>query len=353
VNFLSKIEVGLTMGLSKHGYDFLGVVDLKETHDDELEIIEGEARGYCQECGNTIRYEMRVKDEKTKNIYVLGRICMFKLYIFHFWKDQIEEKDLENADLLRAGRWLWVLHRDYRDREYELPMPGDYENYKDLANAVRSIVFKFRKEEREDLKKERKKKQKLETISEVLNYLGVDGSLCSDIEVEFLLKVHKYMVYGWNLSEKQTNWYKNIKNRKRGETSEIIDNEKAKKEILELINNMHIWDSLSKWEKEFVESLSNKINSGRCITKKQYDKLSDVKKKIKKYSENYEYSGKKLNPWIVKQKFGEYLDAAISSVKEVREKAIFCDVVIIDGSIRIVHEDVWIPKSQIREEVIL
>ena len=144
------IHVELSVRLVKHGYKFLGVNDL------------GEVAGRCDECGHPLRYEYKVKDLTDGRKYVLGSECIYKVVALQHWEKQISKEDLRKKQLLRAGKWRWIITRDrlmpYVDK---IPEPKDYpKDYVRFADNMRSCVVRARKKLRIEQKKREAEKQK-------------------------------------------------------------------------------------------------------------------------------------------------------------------------------------------------
>ena len=295
-NFDNKhpIFVDLTMTLAKHGFNFLGTNDL------------GELDGICQECGHPIRYEQVFEDVQTNEEFTLGSECMFKIYVFYHWHDQIEEKDIENADLQRAGKWLWIAHRDdYIERiDGDLPEPKNYDkDFKKLANDMKKVVMKVRKEIKKELEEEEMKKKQMDldmrqrmAWRDFIAGLKIDIHRLNQWEMDFLASIHKYQRKGYTLTEKQVAVLEKIKNEK------------------SLTNENTIPDKFKEKHKLFI--------------------------------------GKKTKTWIINKLAGVWVSGEIVSVEKETLKALLCDIKIQNGTEKTL-EQVWIPKSALQEEILL
>lgn len=339
-----EIHVDLCMTLAKHGAEFQTTNDL------------GEMAGFCNECGHPIRYEQIFLDIETDEEYVLGSDCMFKIYVFKYWKEQIEEKDIENKDLQRAGKWLWIINRDhYTDRiEGRLPQPNDCENYKELADKLKNLVFKIRREiktENEAKKMSQMEKKSEERAKNWFEDNNFDLDQCNEFEKDFLASMYKCYINGWTLSEKQQITFDKIKIKFSGETQ--VQEQTATKTDLDLmissINDR--FDELNSWEKEFMNSITEKQSYSGSLnhntTYKQREVIERISGDLSKKVKQNEYVGRQTKTWIISQLTGDWNVGTILSVVRTSEKAILCDVEA-NGQTLV---EVWIPKSQLSEEV--
>ena len=342
-----KIYVELSLTLVKHGFSYIGEVEL-----DDLD-------GKCRECGHQIKYEHWIKDEETDKEYSYGSVCIHKLYVLKYWGEKIKIEDLEDSQLLRAGKWQWVMDRDnYKKwlKDKKIPNPDDYKNYKDLADSLKRLVFlarrRIKKEEERKAKEEERKRKKEKIKNEWEEFIGkhsIDLSLVSQKEKEFLTTVQKYERRGWELSKKQEKWFESIKNREEKKEYNKIDEEEIEeieKKAEKCIKN---WDKLTNWEQDFVESISEQVQKGRVLSQKQKNTLTKIMNN--RFGSESDFNGKKINPWIINEKFGVWESGAVVSVVRETNKAILAKIRI--GNMQNTRDEVWIPKSQIIDEVIL
>jgi len=352
-NTKHEIHIKLCLTLAKHGFKFLGTWDL------------GEVEGFCQECGHPIRYEQNFRDVQTGDEYTIGSKCMFKIYILSHWEKQIKEKDLENKHLQRAGKWLWIIHRDgYLERiSEEIPQPKDYnEDFKQLADDLKSLVFKVRV----GIKKEKEEKRRQNKLDNYINYhaqsvqnwfvsQGIDINKCDDWEKDFLNSIYyKLYVKNWSLSEKQNSILNRIK-KKKSIKQDIVTNQNLGSvaivnEVSKYIND----PQLSDWENEFMESTQQLVDAGHVLSQKQIEVLDKIDKKYSNDKETEDYSdfiGMNVTCWLINKLTGNWTEGVVKSVKNETKSAILCDVSVED-SLEKILEDVWIPKSQLIEDIV-
>lgn len=291
-----KIHIKLCLTLAKHGFSFLGT--------NKLDKISG----ICQECGHHIKYEQVFKDTKYGKEYTIGSECMFKIYIFYHWKDQIDESDIENKHLQRAGKWLWIIHRDNLERIVnDLPQPKDYNrDFKRLLDDLKNLVLKIRgiikkeieeekRKKKKQLRKENRYKEKRVMVKKVREWVvlqGVDIDKCNDWELKFLATMYKAHMKRWSLSKKQ-------------------------------------------------EMIFNKIK-GKGSLNTKYSVVNNGNK----------YIGKIIPTWLVKEKTGIEGIGTISYFYRETDLAILCDL-MVENSSNEIFKEVWIPKSQILGEISL
>lgn len=111
------------------------------------------------------------------------------------------------------------------------------------------------------------------------------------------------------------------------------------------------WDSLSDWEKKFMESITKQYQQKGRLSQKQEAVLERIANKKSDFGQNYDdFVGRGVKSWILKQKIGRWVKGAtIATVKRISEsgKAIACDIHI--PGLRNLLVDVWIPISQLTE----
>ena len=357
-NVNREIHIKLCLMLAKHGFKFLGTNDLESVS------------GFCQECGHPIRYEQFFKDTKLGNEFTIGSNCMLKIYILSYWRDQIKEKDLENKDLQRAGKWLWIIHRDgYLNRiEGDLPQPRDYNNdFKKLANDLKNFVIKIRTEiKKETVEKKRiaeeKKRQKerdeyvskqAQDVQKWFDSQGININECSDWEKGFLDTMYNAYKKGWILSEKQKNIFNRIKNEKSNQLDVETNQNLGSVAIVKDVSNEVDYSQLNDWEKEFMESVGQLVDSGHVLSEKQMEILDKIDEKLsngKQIEEYNKFIGKKINSWLINRLSGNMVEGIVKSVKKETDSAILCDVLVETSLEKILIEDTWIPKSQLIDD---
>ena len=345
-NTKHEIHIKLCLTLAKHGFKFLGTEDLL--------LVEG----FCQECGHPIRYEQHFEDTQTHDEYIIGSDCMFKIYILSHWKDQIKEKDLENKHLQRAGKWLWIIHRDnYLERiSEEIPQPKDYnKNFKQLADDLKVLVLKVRAEIKREVEKEKIMQRELNKNKNEQRWLdshSIDINICNDWERNFLDTMYKAYNNGWILSEKQKNTFDKIKNKKNNKQDVETNQNLGSIAIIDDISKNGKYDQLNEWEKEFMESIDRQVDSGVVLSEKQLSIMQKIDDKLsngEKTEDFKDFIGKKVKPWFINKKTGNWTEGIVKSVKKETNSAILCNVLVEDGLEKIL-EEVWIPKSQLIDD---
>ena len=285
---------------------------------------------------------------------------MFKIYILSHWRSQIDESDLENKHLQRAGKWLWIINRDgYLGRVGgELPQPKNYhKDFKRLADDLKVLVLKIRTEIKREIEKERIRQKELDKNRNEQNWLdsqGIDINKCNDWERNFLDTMYKAYNNGWVLSEKQENRFNKIKN------------EKSNKQDVEANQNLSsvaivndVWKNtdnsqLNDWEKDFMESITQQVDSGRILSQKQSEILAKIDEKLSSSKEVKDYSnfvGKSVNAWLINELTGNWVSGVVKFVQSETKLAILCDVVV-EGDLEKL-EEIWVPKSQLTDDIIL
>lgn len=362
------IHVELSVRLVKHGYKFLGITDL------------GEVSGNCNECGHSIRYEYRVEDLTDRKKYILGSECIYKVVALQHWEKQISKEDLQKKQLLRAGKWRWIITRDNLIPYIigKIPEPKNYsKDYVNFANAMRSVVLKARKKlkvEQEKVKAEKQKeylrkkkigelKTEKEDFGKFLVKHEIDKDAIELREGEFLVSIWRRTKYTRGqmiLTEKQAKWFNDIKKKKNIERPKRPKSTKTIKDRTGFVKMpTKSFDILSDWEKKFVVSVKKRIEDGESLTEKQIEKANVILEKMKKgvpskpgisvsSTKGYvvkNYVGKRTTPWITEQKTGIRRYGTIVFVHRETEKAILCDFTVAGSS----YIKKWIPKSQIKD----
>ena len=387
-----KIHVKLCLTLVKHGYKFVQTNDL------------GIPEGFCQECGHLIRYEQIYHDLKTNEVFSIGSNCMFKIYVLDHWRNQINEKDLENKDLQRAGKWLWIIHRDdYLSRiEEDLPQPKDYDNdFKKLADDLKVLVLRIRAKIKKEIAEENRIAEEEKRQKEREVYInrqeqdtqawfvseGIDISQCNDWERNFLDTMQEAYKKDWRLSDKQVDIFNKIKINKCIQKDVVSNQNLGSVAIVNDVSKKDDYSQLNDWEKNFMESIEKQVDLGRLLTQKQLnimqkidDKLSngketdeivpidvdeivcndreddkgitiDVRGHAVAWNDNYDgYIGRKVNSWVINKLTGEWNEGIVNFVKKETDSAILCDVFVKNGSGGILVEETWIPKSQLVDD---
>lgn len=356
------------MTLAKHGFKFLGTNDLETVS------------GFCQECGHPIRYEQFFKDIKLGNEFIIGSSCMFKIYILSHWKDQIKEIDLENKHLQRAGKWLWIIHRDgYLNRIGEdFPQPKDYDNdFKKLADDLKVLVIreknKIKKEIAEEnmiIEQQKYLNRKAKTTQDWLESHCIDINKCNDWEKNFLDTMEEAYRKDWRLSDKQVDIFNRIKINKCIQNDVVNNQNIGLVAIVNDVSKKDDYSQLNDWEKNFMESIERQIDLGRILTQKQLNIMQKIDDKLSISKETDEivpidvdevvcneinencggYIGRKVNSWLINNLTGIWIEGIVNYVKKETDSAILCNVFVKNSLDGILVEETWIPKSQLIDD---
>ena len=394
------IYVDLAIRLVKNGFNFMKMNDL------------GEVAGICSECGHPIRYEFWYSEKETGEEFSFGSECNYKIYVLLHWQDQITYKDVEDKQLQRAGKWLWILYRDklitQMKEEEIIPQPKDYgKDYKKLADDMKRLVLRIRSR----IKKEIVVKGKMSKVikrrevekrgaKEFIKRHGINLAVCSDKEKTFLTTIYRCECNVWTLSDKQQKWFDDIIKRSKNGVVEIPVIKTPVSNIGDVVKQLHNkanLNNVNEWELNFINSVFDQVNRGRDLSSKQLNiiekleiKILGVPQKTNKNSmklvqhikefetqpikiirepvkqedkevlnldgANHEltnkYQEKKTKTWVIHEKFGLWTQAVIITVKKETDKAILCNLELenIENGIR---NDVWIPLSQLEEIITL
>lgn len=396
------IYVDLSIRLVKNGFNFMRVNDL------------GEVAGTCSECGHPIRYEFWYSENETGEEFSFGSECNYKIYVLLHWQDQIEYKDVEDKQLQRAGKWLWILYRDklitQMKEEEIIPQPKDYigvdeegnktKDYKLLADDMKRLVLRIRSRIKKEIVVKEKKlkaiKQREEEkkgAKEFIERHGINLAVCSDKEKTFLATVYRCEQNLWTLSEKQQKWFDDIIKRSKNGVDEKESVSKITATVIELHNKANL-SNVNEWELDFIDSVLDQVNDGRNLSPKQLNIIEKLeirilgvsqgsqgnsvklvqhikefktqtireepKQEVKEvinldgidYDLTNKYQEKKTKTWVIHEKFSLWTQAVIITVKKETDKAILCNLELenIENGIR---NDVWIPLSQLEEIITL
>jgi len=348
----SPIEITLSLNLAKHGFKFLRTEDL------------GEMDGICDECKHPIRYENYFLDKQDDIEYIFGSECMFKIYIFSQWRDQITEDQIEDRDLQRAGKWLWIISRDkYSDKIDRIPEPKDFDyDFKKLADELKKIVFKVRSDIKKEIKAEEKRKERIEIIKkernkivEWLNNLEINWKSCNEWEKSFLASIYtKRIRNGYDLSAKQEKTLLKISSRRsqpeqKNIDDDFVENENKTNETVDLLRELSSKKQyLNDWEIEFLDS-ALKQSLTNTLTTKQWDKINQIVDKITEEEKKSEYINRLVDTWILEKNLNVEFnkEGIITDVEKETDKAILCSV--LNPETKKTFFGIWIPKSTILE----
>ncbi len=308
--------------------------------------------GVCAE-GHPIKYGIEIEDEH-KNIYVFGNQCIAKPFILKQWK--LKLKMLDNPDVMKAGRYLWVIARDgLEDYIDDIPHPKNLNwDFKELKNRLKTIVLgakKVKKVKIKELMKQERMKSKIEyfknthkkqyelinnLISKIKrlkknNTLGILNDFYRGFIVSVIGQHHELKV----LSEKQMVIIGKILQLK--EEAEVKGNLNDK-----ITKAISLVDVLGEWDKNFIFSLQSQYYEKGTLSEKQKNKLDEILEKNEQFKE---YIGKEMTTWITEQKVGiSGVHGIIKSIKTMAKsgKAVLA-VYEIEGKL---YEN-WVPISQV------
>ena len=286
-NFQTKhpIYVDLSIRLVKNGFNFIKMNDL------------GEVAGTCSECGHPIRYEFWYSEKETKEEFSFGSDCNYKIYVLLHWQDQIEYKDVEDKQLQRAGKWLWILYRDklinqMKEKEI-IPQPKDYmKDYKKLADDMKRLVIMIRSRIKKEIVAEEKKlkilkerKVEKKDAKEFIKRHGINLEVCNDKEKHFLTTIFKCEKNMWTLSDKQQKWFDDIiKRSKKGiketSTPKVNSSGSDSHNVISELHNKANLSNVNEWELNFIGSVLRQVEDGRNLSTKQQDIIEKLKIKV-------------------------------------------------------------------------
>lgn len=339
-----NISVENSLFLSTRDFEIIGEVEYDQF-----------GGGMCCE-GHPIKYGIELQDTDG-DIYVFGNTCIYKPFVFKHWNPVVG--DLENPDLMKAGRNLWIIARDnLKDYITEIPHPRDLNwDYAKLNEKLKAIVANAKKSKKTYLKKiametqTKARKERFRKANEVQhglikqlitklkfvkekNMLG----LLSEWEREFIVSIigqHRDMRI---LSERQKAIMERIIN-----TEITVEKHSAEnKEIAEKLTNAvkHLKD-LNPKEREYILSFQNQFFRKGSLSERQLEVLDSII-----HSESNKYIGIKMRSWITEQKSGfEGERGVITSVEAETGKAILCNFTVRDMEFKS-----WVPKSQLHME---
>jgi hypothetical protein len=343
---MSKINIETSILLSTQEFKIVGEVEYTNFGD-----------GICVE-GHPIKYGIEVEDEQG-NIYVFGSQCIAKPFILKHWNLKLEM--LDDPDVMRAGRYLWVIARDgLEDFVDNVPHPEDLDwNFKELKEQLKVIIAKAKKTKRVQLKELMEKEhmkfyvekfkannaeqfdlirglvEKLKGLKES-NKLGILNSFYKEFSGS-VIDQHRRMKV---LSDKQKAIIKRIIDLKETYDDVKTENADLQSKITKAVNMV---DTLGDWDREFIFSIQSQFYDKGSLSEKQENKLEEILNKGDQYSE---YIGREMSSWITGQKVGTSdVRGVIKSVRTIAKsgKAILCTFEV-NGQL---YEE-WVPVSQLK-----
>lgn len=329
---MSKINIEASIHLATQDFKIIGDVDYLEF-----------GAGMCCE-GHSIRYGIEVEDENGE-IYVFGSQCIAKPFILKHWN--LKPEMLDNEDVIRAGKYLWVIKRDdLLAHTGNIPTPEDVNfDFKLLKEKLKVIVRNAKKGKRAAIKKLMREERMKDVIKNFndnnlkqvelikkLREVSKNSQNFNEWECEFIMSVFNQNLSLKKLSDKQLKIIERLVSVP--EEADSVIGEKLKK-----ISNIKTLDD---WSNNFVISVRKQYQMKGTLSEKQINLLDKIlKDNTTEYSE---YIGAEMSKWITNEKSG-IIDSCGKIVKVIRvsEKAILANFAVND----IIFKEIWIPKSQL------
>jgi len=340
----NRINIDTSIILATQDFKIIGEVEYDEY-----------GQGSCCE-GHPIKYGIEVSDEEG-NIFIFGNECIAKPFILKHW--ELEPEMINNPDVIKAGKYLWIIARDgLADYIEDIPHPKDLQwDFKKLKEILKEIVVGAKKKKNKYLK-ELKKQEKwkmyeeqfednypeqynlIEQLIKKVKRLKDNNTinLLNSWEKEFIVSVigqHKTLKV---LSEKQLSIIERLLTVAKPDKN--LDKEINNK-ITRLINMV---DKFDDYNTEFIFSIQRQFYDKGTLTEKQ---LNHMDKILDGDNELQQYVGREMRSWITEKKVGiSGVRGKIVSVLRKTGMAIQCNFEV-NGEI---FDDVWIPISQIHME---
>ncbi len=132
---------------------------------------------------------------------------------------------------------------------------------------------------------------------------------------------------------------------------QIFEQRKTIVEVVERCGGF--WYFLTDKEKHFLESIARQIQQWEILSEKQFKWIKDIKKRIHNGSTTYDqWVNRKICNEFIKSKFGTEKSGMIIAYHYRTNKAINCDLVILEGKkqARSIIKEAWIPISQVSKD---
>lgn len=336
-----KINIETSIYLATQEFKIVGEVEYEKF-----------GAGRCCE-GHPIKYGVELSDEEG-NIYVFGSTCVYKPFVLKHW--ELDSNQLEDPNVMRAGRNLWIIARDnLKDYITEIPHPKDLDwDFVKLNEKLKVIVANAKKTKKTHLKKlamETKTKLRIERFRKTnetqceliralvkkVKYLKEKGELglLSSWEREFIVSIigqHRDMRV---LSEKQRAIMERIINTEISIEKHSAENKEIAEKLTKAVKSL---GNLSIKEHELILSFQNQFFRKGSLSERQLEVLDNII-----HSDSNKYIGIKMKSWITEQKSGlEGKYGVIKSVEVETARAILCKF-DVDGT----EFKSWVPKSQL------
>jgi len=339
---MPNVNIEVSILLSTQDFKIVGDVEYDKFGD-----------GMCVE-GHRIKYGIEIVDEDN-NIYVFGNQCVAKPFILKQWK--LKPEMLDNPDVMKAGRYLWIIARDGLD-DYvgEIPHPEDLDwDFEELKKRLKTIVFGAKRTKKVEIKKmmkQEKMKRRMrqfktvntkqcELVNKLIikikrlkenNMVGILNSFYKEFIVSVIGNHQELKI----LSEKQMTIIEKIIVLK--EEAEVKGSLNDK--ITKVIN---LVDILGDWDKKFIFSLQSQYYEKGTLSEKQKNKLDEILERNEQFKE---YIGGKMTTWITEQKVG--ISGVHGIVKYVKAMAKSGKAVLVVYEVEEKLYENWIPISHIK-----
>ncbi|KKM96853.1 hypothetical protein LCGC14_1173940 [marine sediment metagenome] len=339
---MPNVNIEVSILLSTQDFKIIGDIEYNKFGD-----------GICAE-GHPIKYGIEVEDEH-KNIYVFGNQCIAKPFILKQWK--LKLKMLDDPDVMKAGRYLWIIARDGLENWVDnIPHPKDLNwDFKKLKEKLKTIVLNAKKTKRVNLK-EIMKQEKMKIWIE--DFKATHKEQCKLMD-DLVIKIKR--LKDNNVLGILNDFYRGFVVSIVGQHRELKTLSKRQmiiiKKILQLKEESEVKGSLDdkitmavdmienlgEWDKKFIFSIQSQFYEGRELSKKQKNKLDELLEKNKQFKE---FIGKDMTTWITEQKVGDTggFHGVIKSVKAMAKSG---KAILAVFEVNYNEYEAWIPVSQI------
>ena len=339
-----RINIDTSLYLATKDFKIVGEVDYEEF-----------GAGRCTE-GHPIRYGIEVDDGEGQ-IFIFGNTCIYKPFVLKHW--ELNESKLENPNVAKAGRNLYIIARDnLADYVNDIPHPKDLNwNFELLNTKLKNIIRDAKKAKTKHLvelkreinyKKRIKQfknsvpdqfelmeglKQKIQRLKES-DMLGV----LSNWEREFVISIntqHKDMRI---FSDKQIEIINRLLDKPEDKSKFMDENSEISKIITKAVTNLSNYNDNTV---EFILSLQSQFYSRGSLSERQIEVLKNI------VNQDFtKFIGMRVKSWIIQRNFG--VSNMTGTVVEVETKT----AKAIKGTIQVgeVQFDGWVPISTLIEE---
>ncbi len=327
---MSRINIENSLYLSNKEFEIVGMIDYGKF-----------GAGTCVE-GHPIRYGVEVKDSDG-NVYVYGNVCIAKPFILKYWN--LSEDQLNDEDVLRAGKYLWIIARDeLGDFTKDIPHPKDVNyDFKKLAGILREIVKGARKKKSVHLKELMKVEGHKKKVAKFLTDNSEQHEIVKKLVTCFKKNKQTKILTNWEKSfiisvVTQHNNMRVFSDKQLDVANKILKskNEDRFQEITRILNKAtNIVDKLNEDERQYLFSFQQLFFERGSLTDKQIEVLRSI------VTTNYdEFIGRSVKKWLMEKNFSISKNGVIKDVETRTPKAIKA-FIEVDGK----TFNSWVPIS--------